>query len=295
MHNETAIVPSDKIDKEKWNNCIAASSNSLIYATTDYLDHLADNWTGIILNDYEAVMPVPLRKKWGIRYCYDVPFIQQLGVFPAKNEDFVLFKKALGDLVSYGDYAFNYANNTGYGSLQTNFVMQLDGAYNAKFSTDVQQNIRRSQGFGHVYKKCKSDVAIEAFIETNGPRTSVRKEEFNRFKNLAAVLEKKGRVVGRKVVSPNENLLSAVLLLDDGRRLYNIMNSTFSEGKGTEANYFLLSNVWQEFEGSGRCFDFEGSDLPGVKEFYKKFGGVNESYTKVHFNHLPWPMKILKK
>jgi hypothetical protein len=64
---------------EKWDRCINESSNALIYGTTTYLDHLADHWPGIVLNDYEMVMPVAWRKKLGIRYCYHVPFIQQFG------------------------------------------------------------------------------------------------------------------------------------------------------------------------------------------------------------------------
>ena len=73
------------------------------------------------------------------------------------------------------------------------------------------------------------------------------------------------------------------------------MNSTPPEGKKAEANYYLLSSMWQEFDRSGLTFDFEGSDLPGVGDFYKKFGGINVPYYKLHFNHLPWPMKLFKK
>lgn len=295
MRNEMALVPSFNIDKKKWDNVIGASSNSLIYATTDYLDHLSDNWTAIVLNDYEAVMPVPWRKKLGIRYCHDVPFIQQLGVFPAKEGAVQAFYKRLLDYCRYGDYPFNYANELNGAALCTNFVMPLDGEYKTKFSMDVAQNIRRSLNFGHSYVGCDADEAIHAFATIYSTRSGVRAGYFHRFKALSMQLEKAGRLVVRKVVSPNGKLLSTVLLADDGRRLYNIMNSTFPEAKDTEANYFLLSRVWAEFERCGRCFDFEGSDLPGVKEFYKKFGGVNEPYAKVHFNHLPWPMKILKK
>jgi hypothetical protein len=61
------------------------------------------------------------------------------------------------------------------------------------------------------------------------------------------------------------------------------MNSTLPEGKKKEANYFLLSRLWMEFEGSGMIFDFEGSDIPGVKEFYKKFGGLQPAISQASF------------
>ena len=52
MKNEIAIIPSYNIDREKWDRCVNDSSNAIIYASSMYLDHLADNWTGIVLNDY---------------------------------------------------------------------------------------------------------------------------------------------------------------------------------------------------------------------------------------------------
>lgn len=89
--------------------------------------------------------------------------------------------------------------------------------------------------------------------------------------------------------------MAIALLPVDKMRMYNVMNSTLPEGKTAEANYYLLSRLWMEFEATGLIFDFEGSDIPGVKEFYRKFGGVNQPYQKLHFNHLPWPVNLLRK
>ena len=65
-YNANKILPSYKINKQKWDDCIKNSSNPLIYAASVYLDHMADNWDGFIADDYRLVMPVPWRKKYGI-------------------------------------------------------------------------------------------------------------------------------------------------------------------------------------------------------------------------------------
>ncbi|WP_315816464.1 hypothetical protein [Paraflavitalea speifideaquila] len=52
----------------KWDRCIADAPNGLIYGYSFYLDKMADNWDGLVLNNYEAVMPLPWKKKWGIYY-----------------------------------------------------------------------------------------------------------------------------------------------------------------------------------------------------------------------------------
>ena len=69
------------MDIAKWDACVCNSNNGLIYATSVYLNFMSDDWNGIVVNNYDCVMPIPWRKKFGIRYCYDVPFVQQLGWF----------------------------------------------------------------------------------------------------------------------------------------------------------------------------------------------------------------------
>jgi hypothetical protein len=71
----------EEIDIAKWDQCIEKSSNGLIYAYSFYLDHTADNWDALILNDYEAVMPLPWRKKFQFYYLYQPTFTAQLGIF----------------------------------------------------------------------------------------------------------------------------------------------------------------------------------------------------------------------
>ena len=74
-----------------------------------------------------------------------------------------------------------------------------------------------------------------------------------------------------------------------------MINSNFPEGRSNETNYLLLSSIWKEFAQTGLLFDFEGSDTPGIKTFYKKFGSTNQQYYSIHFNNLLWPIRLLKK
>ena len=63
------------------------------------------------MNDYTAVMPIIWRKKWGIRYAYDAPFIQQLGLFGTYSSDDL--KQAIDtsmQYIRYGDLYFNHTN-----------------------------------------------------------------------------------------------------------------------------------------------------------------------------------------
>ena len=80
MNPRIEILPSDKINQYAWDQCVRNNSNGLIYTTSVYLNQLSEQWNGLVLNDYETIMPLPWKKKAGIRYCYTPPFIQQLGI-----------------------------------------------------------------------------------------------------------------------------------------------------------------------------------------------------------------------
>ena len=70
-----------QVDKQKWDACIGSANNGLIYGYSTYLDAMANNWDALVSGDYELVMPLPWRKKYGVYYLYQ-PFLTAcLGVF----------------------------------------------------------------------------------------------------------------------------------------------------------------------------------------------------------------------
>jgi hypothetical protein len=299
MNGEISIVASHDIDRNKWNRCIDESPNGLIYALTDYLDHMTEQWTGIIINDYEAVIPVPWKKKFGIRYAYAVPFIQQLGLFSInqRNIDEEVMK-AIFSLCRYGEYYFNYANNVSNANARINYVLPLK-AFNElvkTFSDDAQQIIRKTLSSDIEYTGASLDEAIDLCRELYGNRfPNVKESDYENFKRVCQFFSSKDALVLKRVIDKKNNTVAVVILLQYRDRLYNIMNGTTPRGRTLKANYFLLSNVWKEFESSNFMFDFEGSELTGVKEFYEKFSPQNEPYFSLRFNHLRFPANIFKK
>lgn len=302
MDASVEILPSNKIDISKWDNCIHNSSNALVYATSSYLNYLTDNWHGIVVNDYDCVMPIPWRRKFGTRYTYDVPFMQQLGWFNAKsmNDDADLIQ-ILFSFCKYGDYAFNYNNNILINNVfaSTNYIVNLSESYEAlikRYNTDLTNNLKKAYKQELIYSNGDYNTAIDLYKDLYHQKTpQVLNSDFENFKKLCAHLWQSNNVIVRNVVNPKNELLATTLLLKDERRLYNLMNSTTQQGRKTEANHFLFDSIFKEFSQTNLVFDFEGSDIPGIKNFYEKFGAINQPYYKLHFNHLPFPLNILKR
>ena len=66
--NQIRYIKHNEIDAEKWNSCIETAANSRLYVNEWYLDRAADRWDAFVWGDYEYIMPLPVRKKWGINY-----------------------------------------------------------------------------------------------------------------------------------------------------------------------------------------------------------------------------------
>ena len=81
--------------------CVANSFNRLIYGFSWYLNVVCDDWDALVYNDYEAVFPLPKRKKWGIDYIYQPFFCQQLGVFSQKEVAIESFLNCIPKQIKY--------------------------------------------------------------------------------------------------------------------------------------------------------------------------------------------------
>jgi hypothetical protein len=71
-----------EIDPVKWDACIAAAPNGLIYARSFYLDAMtAGQWDALVLDDYRVVMPLTWNRKFGFYYLYQPFCTPCLGIF----------------------------------------------------------------------------------------------------------------------------------------------------------------------------------------------------------------------
>lgn len=301
--SEIKIIPSYQINKLKWDNCIATNSNGLIYATSLYLDTMANKWFGLIINDYETIFPIPLKVKLGIRYTYMPAFIQQLG-FIGNNANItsevieVIFK-----FIKYGSPYINFSNKdfaikNNCKSL-SNFIIDLSNNYDGiknNYKKTIDYSLAKAAKFNLQYVvEENGTTAFNLYKEYNQHNMKhVQDIDYKKILQLLQSLKNNGQVVVRKAINTSLELLSITLLLKDTKRYYNLINYTTELGRKTEANYFLYDNILKEFSNQPMLFDFEGSDLPGVKSFYEKFGAVNQPYFHWHFNHLPTLLKWFK-
>jgi hypothetical protein len=306
--NKIRLLPSSKIDKRKWDECIKASTNALIYARSFYLDHLHRNWCALVAEDYEWVFPITSRRKWTVSYLFQPAFVQQLGLF-AKPEVIVplpdLFR-LLQKLYKFWEINWNYAlppedvPATVTVEAGANYVLDLSSSYKEianKYHSTLIKSLKTSSRQPLTYL-CSTDYknCIQLYRKYYSDRIPhITADDYQNFKNLCDYAIKDKSLLCRQVANEEGELLATILLLKDKRRLYNLINTTPPAGRKVAANHFLIDGLISEFAESDLFLDFEGSDLPGVKSFYESFGPVNQPYYKLKYNNLPWPINMLKE
>src|SRR4051812_43128115 len=118
------------IDQVKWNRTLREAKNARVYASSWFLDGICEKWGALIAGDYEYIMPLPFRKKWGIEYIYRPAFTQQLGVFSRQavsKETVDLFLGEVSKRFKYADLVLNSANPVSDNvSLRKNYLLALN-------------------------------------------------------------------------------------------------------------------------------------------------------------------------
>jgi hypothetical protein len=286
-----------ELDDQKWNSTVGNAGNGNIYARSYMLDLMSPGWSSLVLNDYELVMPLTWRKKFGVRYLYQPPFLQQLGIYGSHSDIHAsLFVETAKKHFRFAEICLNHRLADTRCEARQNFAIDLNKHYTtlAASYTDVhRKNLKRAANASLIYKSSQDHRgAIELSYGLYGKKSGVKKQAYEQLEKLAA--QKPEHVMIREIWHQQECQASAFCLRDDNR-IYFLLSAVTAAGKKKQANHFLVDHLIREFSESPAILDFEGSDIPGIADFYKGFGALNEPYYFCKWNHLPWPYRIFKK
>jgi hypothetical protein len=301
LHSTIRYLKQEQIDRIRWDSCIEQADNSLIYPASIYLDHLADHWDALVLHDYEAVMPLPWRKKFGLKYCYQPFLTAQLGVFGKKVDAAMVdqFLKAIPSQFRLVEFSLNYGNLLQLKDFQlyerTNYVLDLRPSYETLSRTyreNVQRNIQKSIKYGCTVSNA---VSIESVIDLAQQQDERRAEsDYSNFKQLYTTLQNKGDAVCYGISGPNGELIASAAFLFSHERAYYLLVGNHPNGRTLGASHALIDAFIRDHSGQNLLLDFEGSDIRNIAFFYAGFGAKEEKYPAVKLNRLPWFIRWLK-
>ena len=304
MNNQIKYIKHTDIDSEKWAQCIENAENSRIYANIWHLDRTAIVWDALVYGDYEFVLPLPVRQKFGFSYIYQPLFCQQLGIFPEPTAFIAAeFYKLLFDKFRYVDIHLNARNPSIQKKEELDFLPRhnylLDLQYNYKslersYSTNTKRNIAKTDKNNLQYI---SGIRLEDYLAFKNANLNdkVSKKNIEKLKSIIAFGQYKGIGEIYGVYSTENEMCAAVYFCRWKNRVIYLNAATSEKGKKLGAMYFLVDNFIRANAERNLMLDFEGSMIPGVARFYSGFGATPETYFQLKFNRLPLPFKWLKR
>lgn len=283
-----------QIDEEQWDRTIRSSVFETIYAYSWYLDACADQWAALVLSEYDYVMPLAFRSKFGVKYLYQPRFCQQLGIFSAKAVDariISLFLDALSKHFKLGDYAFNEGNilekPKGFEvTNNSNYTLSLDSSYeelSQAYSSNCRRNVRKASLSDLDFSE---DISIEELVLLKKQHDHSKQTDAH-YQGLIAMFSgmKKAGNVKACGVRLGPDLHAGAIFALGLKRLHYLLSVSTGTGKEESAMFYVIDRVIQMHSGKDLVLDYEGSNIPSLARFFSGFGAKPQRYQRFRFNN----------
>lgn len=295
----------NEIDKVKWDNCIHSSENHIIYTLSWYLDIVCPGWDALVADDYQVVMPLPWKKKYGFTYLYKPLFIQQLGIFGNDISVELLnqFLNSIPRKFLFADIRLNEKNKPenqiGNKSENSNYKLSLQATYQEiqkKYNRNCNRNIKKAKEAGFAFRtKINSTDFLNLLVDQIKQQTTkFGIDEVHQLNTLVnyIVANKKGEIIG--IIDNSGNLAAAGFYLFSFDSIIFLICGSTEAGKEHQAMYLLVDEQIKRYSGKYKWYDFSGSNIKGIAYFNSTFGAELFTYYTLTINRLPWPINRLK-
>ncbi len=302
------LVIHKNIDTEKWDNCIRKDVSGLFYGYSWYLDMLVDAWDAIVLNDYEAVFPLIKAKKFGVAYLFRPYGTQQLGVFSIATltpEVVSKFIAAIPESYRYIDVFLNETNpvdllNATWLHPNSNYELSLNRPYQAiyeGYNKRTLRNLGKAKKHKHrIFEYDSPEQLVTLFKANKGKQINTLSEaNYTKILHIMHVLLHKRRGYVWTIYDDHNTIIAGAFFVEMGGRIILLFSATSETGKAQHAMTYLLDELFIARATDQIIFDFEGSNIPNLAQFYAGFGAVQKRYYNLKINRLPAPFKWLKK
>jgi hypothetical protein len=289
-------------DKDAYDACVVAAPNAVVYGLSWWLDIVSPGWEVLAwvgAEGYRAVWPVPVRRKYGIRYVQQPLFGQFLGIFAAEflptdvHEAFAeAFLRRYRLVVRLALRPARISWPAGTSRTLETLVLPLDRPYDqlvVRYTTDRRQNLRRAERAGWT-RRTGTEIGMLGtwFRAHHASRIAGGTDPaaYDLLERLFAACQARGLSTLWYAEHDGQPEAGAWFVTWGGRVLY-LFNAATEAGRRGNARTWLLDRFLREHAGSGLVFDFESPEVPSIAAFYRSFGAEPDYFTEVAYNHLP--------
>ncbi len=271
------------IDYKRWDQCISTAVNHFIYAYSWYLDIVSPDWEALTDDNYDYVMPLPVKRRFYIPYLVQPFLTQQLGFFSSKPLTEEILQQFIKK-IPYYSYELHLNEKIEHPeiTLMPNYVLQLNKSYKetaSKYSKNTQRNIDKAiKSKLKVIKESDNNTFMNFYQEIS---THLKSDDFEIILKVLDKAKENNALEIYIVKNENNETCAALALLISSERLTYFLPASNAAGKKNCSMFFLVDELIKKYAGQNLIFDFEGSSIEGIARFYKGFGAENQPYYSI--------------
>ena len=295
-----------QIDYNKWDSCINHAINGIIYPYSFYLNQVSPGWEALIYGDYEAVMPLPVKKKWGVWYIIQPLFVQQLGVFsiqPVDENMIEAFLVAVPRKFRYVNIPLNTYNPLKSKEKYTTrpsktYELDLISPYDQiqrGYSGQTRRNLKKAkQERVFIVRNTDPMPLIESFRKNRGKNISnLQESSYETLKHLIYSGIHRGDTQVYSAYSKQNTFCAGVVFFTSHKKSILIFSGSTSEARTNGAMTAIIDTFIQDHAGLNLTLDFEGSNEENLARFYAGFGSKECVFLQLEMQHFPLMIKPL--
>lgn len=287
------LIQRKNIDTKKWDDKISKSSIENVFLYSWYLDAVCKEWAALVTENYKTILPVPFTKRMSVKQFIQAPFTREYDIIG--NE--FSWKEAIGFL-SKSFKSSHFRNSQQYvlpiSQKRCHQWLDLNEDFEKNYSTNAKRILKKTKKFS-IEKSNEPNIVIKLFKENVAHKVdTISKQDLVCLKKLmtSALELKKGELL---LVKEENEIVAAGFFLFDKKRVTYLKGASTESAKKNGSMYFLINEAMNLYKIKFDRFDFGGSDIDKVAEFYHKFGAVDRIYFDYSINDLPFWFKALKK
>ncbi|MFM8431384.1 MAG: hypothetical protein ACKOA1_01170, partial [Bacteroidota bacterium] len=245
---------NEEIDKRRWDACVTNSSAPFVYSESWFLDIVSPGWEGLVSDDYEAVFPLAVRKRLGIRYVFQPPFSQQLGSFGSIDAD--QFLHSIPKDIKLVDMQLNESNSCNHfksekrPNLSLSLASDID-SIRKNYSENLRRNLKRSSKADFVpTDNIGTQELIRLFRECRGKSIGqMNDREYGILEKIVATAVTKKRVEFQGLRDTSGRLLAGAIFLRSGHGWIFFFSATHPLGRETGAMSSVIDRFIERHTG----------------------------------------------
>ncbi len=264
-----------EIDFEKYAQCLENSAQRKYSAAKKFLDISSDKkWELLVYKDYEAVMPVPYVFKSGIKIVHNPMLCQQLGIFSREDNVEIneLFLNFLEKNYLIRIYTFNEFNQFKTSLKRKKNYLILPNDYETVYSKYSPKRKRKLRLDDDIVKNSEikniSFSQAESFIKENFLGADKEEDIYSFIKIFKNMFE--ANCLNFSAFYLNQRIINIIVTYFDDFTVALLGTFNDKESVKVSGSSVLIDNCIKE-NIQTKIFDFEGSELPNVEEFFRGF------------------------